>query len=138
MKKKILDNRQITIGEVADGADVSISFGSYQTVFLNVLINLCLNGVYCFKISKFWECVIWFVKNVQNGRKTTHEFCTMLTPHLTHRCLCVNFWPNNRSHDPTTVFADLGICWLLSLPETEDTNKRKALKEISKKKNSKF
>ena len=35
MKKVILDNRQITIREVAD--DVGISFGSCQAIFMDVL-----------------------------------------------------------------------------------------------------
>ena len=35
MKKIILDNRRITISEVAD--DVGISFGSCQSIFTNVL-----------------------------------------------------------------------------------------------------
>ena len=35
VKKIILDNRRFTIGEVAD--DVGISFGSCQTIFMDVL-----------------------------------------------------------------------------------------------------
>ena len=35
VKKMILDNRRITIREVAD--DVGISFGSYQAMFIDVL-----------------------------------------------------------------------------------------------------
>ena len=49
MKKTILDNRRITIREVAD--DVGISFGSCQAIFTDVL------GMYgskdCTKIAKF-------------------------------------------------------------------------------------
>ena len=46
VKKMILDNRRITIREVAD--DVGILFGSSQAIFMNVL-----GSEDCSKIAKF-------------------------------------------------------------------------------------
>ena len=35
-------------------------------------------------------------RNAQNCGKTIHGFCTMITHHLTHRCLCLSFWPKTK------------------------------------------
>ena len=51
VKKMILDNLRITCKDIAD--DVSISFGSWQAIFKDVL---CMKRaeMKCFKIAKFW------------------------------------------------------------------------------------
>ena len=69
----------------------------------------------------FVDCAKQFVRNAQNCGKSNHGFCIMITPQLTHRCLCVSFWPKTN-----IVFTGLGPCWLFPLPKTEDTDERKA------------
>ena len=38
------------------------------------------------------DCAKQFVRNTQNCEKSNHEFWTIITHQLTHRCLCVNIW----------------------------------------------
>ncbi|XP_018377435.1 PREDICTED: putative uncharacterized protein FLJ37770 [Trachymyrmex cornetzi] len=64
VKKIVLANRRITVREVAE--DLNISIGSCHSIFTNDL------GMR--RVAKI-------------------GFCTMITPLLTHRCLCANFWP---------------------------------------------
>ena len=42
------------------------------------------------------NCAKQFVRNAQNYGKNNHGFCTMITHQLTHRCLCVIFWPKTK------------------------------------------
>ena len=51
MKKMILDNRRITIREVAD--DVGISFGSCQAIFTDVLGMKCAVAKIVSKLLNF-------------------------------------------------------------------------------------
>ena len=52
-----------------------------------------------------------------SGGYTMDRFCTMITRQLTHRCLCLSFWPKIKPDlAPTDFF----------LPKTEDTDERKA------------
>ncbi|KAG5320973.1 SETMR methyltransferase, partial [Acromyrmex heyeri] len=64
VKKIVLANRRITVREVVE--DLNISIGSCHSIFTN---DLGMRRV----AAKF--------------------FCTMITPLLTHRCLCANVWP---------------------------------------------
>ena len=51
VKKIILDNRQITIGEIAD--DIAISLGSCQTIFAYVLVIKTVTSKIIVKLLNF-------------------------------------------------------------------------------------
>ena len=38
-------------------------------------------------------CAKQFSRNARICGRTKIDFCTVITPLLTHRCLCANFWP---------------------------------------------
>ena len=42
------------------------------------------------------DCAKQFFRNSQNCGKPKHGFCTITTEQLTHRCLCVSFWPKTK------------------------------------------
>ena len=52
----------------------------------NTTLKLCSN------------CAKQYVRNAQNYEKTNHAFCTMITHQLTHRYLCLSFWPKTKSY----------------------------------------
>ena len=59
-----------------------------------------------------------FIKNAQNCRKCNHEFWTMTTHQLMHRCFSLVFGQKqNRNHASTTVFTRLGPRWLFPLSQ---------------------
>ena len=73
------------------------------------------------------DCTKQFARNAQNYGKTKHGFGIIVTHQLTHRCLCMSFWPKkNRRHASTIVFTGLGNRWPFSIPKTEDTDERQA------------
>ena len=42
------------------------------------------------------DCAKQLIRNAQNCGKTNNGFCTIIMHQLTHRCLCVSFWPNTK------------------------------------------
>ena len=42
------------------------------------------------------DCAKQFVRDAQNSGKPNYGFCTIITHHLTRRCLCVPFWPKTK------------------------------------------
>ena len=74
-------------------------------------------------------CVICAKHSARNARicgRTKIGFCTTITPLLTYRCLCANFWPKNDTImlSQPTYFPDLAPCdfflRLFLFPETEE------------------
>ena len=83
VEKMVLANRRITVRDVAE--DLNISIGSCHSIFINDLGRIC-------------------------GR-TKIGFCTMITPLLTNRCLCANFWPKTTLMMPQPLYStDLAPC----------------------------
>ena len=68
VRKMILDNRWITIRELAD--DVAISFGSWQAIFKDVLGMNCEAAKF---VSKFW------------AKTTSHGHCSGDVDDVQHR-----------------------------------------------------
>ena len=63
------------------------------------IMNSCCKVLWSIRntILKLWaDCAKQFFRNVQNCGKTNHGFCTTIMHQLTHRCLCVSFWPNTK------------------------------------------
>ena len=63
------------------------------------IMNFChsvVRSIWNTTLKLYADCWKQFVRNAQNCGKTNHEFYTMLAHQLTHRFLCVSFWPNSK------------------------------------------
>ena len=76
----------------------------FYSLFSSIAMVWCIRN-FCYKdveslrnttLNLYVDCMKQFFRNSQNCGKIKHGFCNIITQQITHKCLCVSFWPKTK------------------------------------------